>query len=208
MNNRVWMSGDQHTIPWLLEHRLESDPDGEYLDVNGQTITARGVHDVAGRVANALLALGIGQGDRVATLIENSIEATLAWWGIVHAGAIAVPINTAYKGQYLQHQLHDSGSRVVIVGGDLFERLERVCADLAHLEHVIVIDEVAPTLPGVPTMRWSELLDADPEPPALSIRPSDLGTFIYTGGTTGPSKGCMLSHNYHEALAQIGRAHV
>src|SRR6266487_667789 len=41
--------------------------------------------------------------------------------------------------------------------------------------------------------------------PIFSMRPSDLGTFIYTGGTTGPSKGCMLSHNYHEALArQIG----
>src|SRR5665647_97667 len=100
MNTEVWMSGDQHTVPWLLERRLESDPDGEYLDVCGETVTARQVHDVAGRVANSLLALGVRQGDRVATLIENSVEATLAWWGIIHAGAIAVPINTAYKGQY------------------------------------------------------------------------------------------------------------
>ena len=49
-------------------------------------------------------------GDRVATLVENSAEAMLAWWGIVRGGAVAVPINTAYKGEYLRHQLTDSGS--------------------------------------------------------------------------------------------------
>ena len=49
------------------------------------------------------------------------------------------------------------------------------------------------------------MLQVDDATPDVTIRPSDLGTFIYTGGTTGPSKGCMLSHNYHEALArQIG----
>jgi crotonobetaine/carnitine-CoA ligase len=52
---------------------------------------------------------------------------------------------------------------------------------------------------------WDDVLEADGSTPSVSIRPSDLATFIYTGGTTGPSKGCMLSHNYHEALArQIG----
>src|SRR5207245_8113468 len=52
---------------------------------------------------------------------------------------------------------------------------------------------------------WSDLLSADATDPEVSRRPSDLATFIYTGGTTGLSKGCMLSHGYHEALAtQIG----
>ncbi|MBV9283218.1 MAG: AMP-binding protein, partial [Acidimicrobiia bacterium] len=52
---------------------------------------------------------------------------------------------------------------------------------------------------------WDDLLGADDKAPTVDIRPSDLGTFVYTGGTTGLSKGCMLSHNYHAALArQIG----
>jgi crotonobetaine/carnitine-CoA ligase len=205
MNDRVWMSGEQTTVPELLERRLEFDPDSEYLDVCGEKVSARDVRDVAGRIANSLQSLGVVQGDRVSTLIENSIEATLAWWGIIYSGAIAVPINTAYKGQYLQHQLHDSDSKVVIVERDLLDRLERVSGDLPRLTHVIVIDDVAPAIAGVSTLRWADLLESDPEPPSLSIRPSDLGTFIYTGGTTGPSKGCMLTHNYHEALArQIG----
>nr|MDT0665650.1 AMP-binding protein [Micromonospora sp. DSM 115978] len=65
----------------------------------------------------------------------------------------------------------------------------------------------APTLPGsaATVHRWDDLLAADRLADPVERRPSDLATFIYTGGTTGLSKGCMLSHNYHEALArQIG----
>ncbi len=92
--------------------------DGEYLDVCGTKLTAAEVASTANRLANALGRARRGQGDRVATLIENSAEATLAWWGAVRAGAIAVPINTAYKGEYLRHQLADSGSRVLVVEAD------------------------------------------------------------------------------------------
>jgi crotonobetaine/carnitine-CoA ligase len=140
----------------------------------------------------------------VATLLENSIEAALAWWGIVTAGAVAVPVNTAYKGEYLRHQLADSGSRVLVVASDFVDRAEQVVPDLPELTHVVVVGGPPPDLAAATVHSWSDLLSSDPIPP-VPVRPSDLATFVYTGGTTGPSKGCMLSHNYHEALAtQIG----
>ncbi len=143
-------------------------------------------------------------GDRVATLVENSSEAMLAWWGVVHAGAVAVPVNTAYKGEYLRHQLADSGACVLIVESALLDRAERVVGDLDALGHVVVIG-AADELPGVRVHTWDEVLGADESVPSVAVRPSDLATFIYTGGTTGPSKGCMLSHHYHTALSrQIG----
>ncbi|MTB22120.1 MAG: AMP-binding protein, partial [Actinobacteria bacterium] len=94
MSTDVWRSGSQSTIPALLMQRLEVDPDGPYLDVCGDTVTAAQLVDVSGRLAASLRTMGISQGDRVATLIENSIEAVYAWWGIILAGAIAVPVNT------------------------------------------------------------------------------------------------------------------
>src|SRR5690606_29796832 len=114
------------------------------------------------------------------------------------------PVNTAYKGEYLRHQLADSGSRVLVVHADLVDRAERVVDQIDGLHHVAVVGEPA-DLPGVTVHGWDALLaGADAVPPA-DVRPADLATFIYTGGTTGPSKGCMLSHNYHEVLArQIG----
>ncbi len=201
----VWTSGEEHTVLELLERRLASDPDAPYLDVCGDTATAAEVASVAGRLANATARSASQPGERVATLIENSIEAMYAWWGAVSAGAVAVPINTAYKGEYLRHQLADSGARVLVVEADLADRAERIADQVDSLEHVVVLGDEPRSVPGVANHVWADLLAADETAPAISVRPSDLATFIYTGGTTGPSKGCMLSHNYHEALArQIG----
>jgi crotonobetaine/carnitine-CoA ligase len=195
---------DEHTLVELLDARLRSAPDDLYLDVAGTELSAADVADRAGCIAACLADLGVGPGDRVASLLENSPEAVLAWWGTVWAGAVAVPINTAYKGDYLRHQLADAGARVLIVQGDLAERAARVAPEVDALEHVIVIGDGPTDYPSATAHRWDALLEADPVG-AADVRPGDLGTFIYTGGTTGPSKGCMLSHNYHAVLTrQIG----
>ncbi|MGH9273052.1 MAG: AMP-binding protein, partial [Acidimicrobiales bacterium] len=210
MSTAGWISGDQHTIPSLLEARLETDPDSEYLDVCGDAFTATEVNDRACRIANGLAALGVAPGDRVATLLENSPEAMLAWWGAVRGGFVAVPVNTAYKGQYLRHQLHDSGASVLILQRSLADRYQAIAGDLPEVRHVVVVDDdpssdgnaVSGGTSGVVEHGWADLLASAAATPAVTIRPSDLGTFVYTGGTTGPSKGCMLSHNYHEAAAR------
>ena len=205
MSSDVWRTGSQSTIPELLMQRLESDPDSQYLDVCGDSVSAAAVYDVCARLATSLCSMGINPGDRVATLIENSIEAVYAWWGIILSGGIAVPINTAYKGEYLRHQLADSGSRVIIVAAEFLGRLEAVAPSVKSLQHVVAIGETRPKIKNTSTALWTDLLQSDATPPQLNTKPSDLGTFIYTGGTTGLSKGCMLSHNYHEALTrQIG----
>jgi crotonobetaine/carnitine-CoA ligase len=213
MSDPVWIRDEQHTINALLDRRLQDDPDGEYIDVCGTKLTAAEVASTANRLANALGDLGATKGERVATLIDNSPEALLAWWGSVRGGAISVPINTAYKGYYLRHQLQDSGSKVLFVERDLVERAVEVVGQVEGLDHVVVVDEDndsgsgadVPAMAGAKVHRWADLLQAPAHDPSVDCRPSDLGTFIYTGGTTGPSKGCMLSHNYHAALArQIG----
>ncbi len=192
------------TLADLLERRVSEDPDGEYLDVVGVKASAAEVYGRAGALARGLADLGVNPGDRVASLIDNSMEAVLAWWGTILAGGVAVPINTAYKGQYLLHQLADSGAKVLFVDHELLDRVTALAReeDLKGLHHVVVVGEAEET-----SGRWSsfvDLLASDPARPTPR-RPADLATFIYTGGTTGPSKGCMLSHQYHAALArQIG----
>jgi crotonobetaine/carnitine-CoA ligase len=93
----------------------------------------------------------------------------------------------------------------MVVEASLVDRLARVVPDLPDLVHVIVIGETDDAIPGATRHAWADAIAADPTPPSVDVSPSDLATFIYTGGTTGPSKGCMLSHHYHGALAsQIG----
>ncbi len=217
MVDQTWKSSAQYTIPSLFAQRLSEDPDGEYLDVCGAKLTVSQVVRHGRQLAAALDELGSVQHDRVATILENSPEAVEAWAGIVLGGRIAVPVNTAYKGSYLRHQLADCGASVVMVASSLVPRLVDVAGDLPDLDHVFVIDDGTaatgrvgddrslPDLGRVSLHRWAELPGVEEREPSAAIRPSDLATFIYTGGTTGPSKGCMLTHNYHEALArQVG----
>jgi crotonobetaine/carnitine-CoA ligase len=216
--DHVWKGGAQSTIPSLFDDRLAENPDGEYLDVCGTKLTASQVAGAGRRLAAALDDLGSAQHDRIATMLENSPEAVEAWAGIVLGGRIAVPVNTAYKGSYLLHQLADCGAKVVIVAKSLAPRLVEVVHELPDLDHVFILDDQAtgtdddagrggelPDLGRVAVHRWTDLQGVEDRQPSMVIQPSDLATFIYTGGTTGPSKGCMLTHNYHEALArQIG----
>src|SRR5207253_2716329 len=123
---------------------------------------------------------------------------------------VHVPVNTAYKGDFLRHQLVDSGSKVIVVQGDFAGRVAPVAgAELPELAAAVVVGPPDEVIDAVPTDDWDRLLESSSDEPVpdAGVRPADLACFIYTAGTTGPSKGCMLPHNYIVALAdQIARA--
>jgi carnitine-CoA ligase len=193
-----------------LTRRLDSDPDGPYLDFEGVAYSARRMDAEGNRLAHALARLGVGKGDRVATLLENSPAQVVSFFAALKLGAIQVPVNTAYKGDFLRHQLADSGSKVVVVQGDFAGRVASVVgSDLPELRAAVVVGPPDEVIDDVPAHDWDGLLATSSEQPVpdAGVRPADLACFIYTAGTTGPSKGCMLSHNYIVALAdQIARA--
>ena len=202
------------TVLDALAGRLAEDPDGRYLDFDGVALSAREVDRAANRIAHGLAGLGVGRGDRVATLIENSPEQVISFFAALKLGAVQVPINTAYKGEFLRHVLTDSGARVMVVQGSLASRVADIAADggasdLPELRAVVVAGATDATITALPTVDWETLhADGSEEPPAAAaVGPSDLACFIYTAGTTGPSKGCMLPQHYIVALAeQIARA--
>ena len=205
----------QTTVLEALAGRLASDPDGPYLDFEGVRYTARQMDEESTRAAHVLAGLGVGRGDRVATLLENRAEQVVSFFAALKCGAIQVPVNTAYKGEFLRHQLADSGAKVFVVQGDFAARGSAVIGagttpDLARCVVVGEADEpIDGALGAVPVTVWDEALAGAPTTPidTSAVRPGDLACFIYTAGTTGPSKGCMLSHNYVVSLAdQIARA--
>jgi crotonobetaine/carnitine-CoA ligase len=210
------MTRSQTTVLEALARRLDSDPDGPYLDfanteVGNVQYTAREMDAESTRLAHALTALGVGHGDRVATLLENRAEQVVSFFAALKLGAVQVPINTGYKGEFLRHQLADSGARVFAVQGDFASRaVETLGAETTpDVAHCIVVDHPDAVIDAVPTISWADALaGASDEPIDTSqVRPSDLACFIYTAGTTGPSKGCMLPQNYIVSLAeQVERA--
>jgi carnitine-CoA ligase len=200
-----WLRAEQGTMLELLDARLESDGDGPFLDCCGTPYTAAEMNREANRIANALADLGVGHGTTVATMLENGPEAVACWFAVHKLGAIAVPVNTALKGAMLRHQLADSGAPVVIAADDLADRPAEVLEALPDVRHLVLVGEWRSLVPCGSLVRlhhFAELLQADDARPAARVRPDELATIIYTGGTTGPSKGCALSHNYHLSLAR------
>ena len=201
----------QTTVLDALAQRLASDPDGLYLDFEGTQYTARSMDEASTRLAHALSSLGLAHGDRVATLLDNRAEQVVSFFAALKLGAVQVPINTAYKGEFLRHQLADSGAKIFIVQGDYVSRAAEVVGaeTTPDLTHCIMVDPPDAVIDAVPAIRWADALarGGTDTIDVAHVRPSDLACFIYTAGTTGPSKGCMLPQNYIVSLAdQIARA--
>ena len=206
----------QTTVLEALTQRLASDPDGPDLnfaqvDGGGVEYTARAMDTQSTRLAHALAALGLGHGDRLATLLDNRAEQVVSFFAAMKLGAIQVPINTAYKGEFLRHQLSDSGAKVFIVQGEYASRAVEVVGTetTPQLTHCIIVDTPDAVIDVVPAIRWADAIARGGEDAidTARVRPADLACFIYTAGTTGPSKGCMLPQNYIVSLAdQVARA--
>lgn len=194
----------QTTVLDVLRQRLAADPDGPYLDFEGVAFTAAEMDDASDRLAHVLGDLGVGPGDRVATLLENSPEQVVSFFAALKRGGIQVPVNTAYKGEFLRHVLADSGAKVVVVQGDFASRVGAIAGELPELGAVVVVGPPDEVVTGLPVHEWTEAVGQAPPGPVtdVDVTPADLACFIYTAGTTGPSKGCMLSHNYVVSLAE------
>ena len=199
------ISVERHeTIGHWLRDRADRFGDRVLLDVVGEQRTAGGVYQGARDIAAGLVGLGLDVGDRVAVMMSNSASNIDAWLGICTAGLIEVPINTSQRGDLLHYLLAQSGSRAVVVDAALAERIERVAGDVGSLEHIIVHGEGAGDLavPGRITQHSLESIRSDATVPDPPIDCYATSAVLYTSGTTGPSKGVVLSHSANIYLAR------
>jgi crotonobetaine/carnitine-CoA ligase len=188
------IAGD--TVLAALQRAKDSVPDSVFLDFGGDLYTYADVWSRSIRLAHGLEALGVGAGDRVVTVLDNNIDLVSFWFALGHLGAVWVPVNTAYKGEFLRHQMADSGARLAICEEDYLARVTAV-VDGTEVARVLLRGDLPSELDAsVPVEPLDEHRGTDDTAFAIQPQPGDLACLIYTSGTTGPSKGCMISHNY------------
>ena len=184
----------QYTFGQILADQAAKRGDKLFLRYmeDGRTFTYREIHEQSNAVANALMADGIGKGSHVAMLMENSPEQVLAYFALAKLGAVAVPINTAARDDFLAYFLNQSDSTTLIIDRSLLERFLEV-AGRTQIGAIYVTEGASgAALPGSISERgFDELLGGSTADPGVEVSYRDLCVLMYTSGTTGPSKGNM-----------------
>lgn len=154
------------------------------------------------RAAAGIAALGVRPGDRVAVLVHNIPHFLYAFYGLLRAGAIMIPLNTMLTGGEIAYILADAEARLIVVAEPFAPTLDGLRDTLPMLEHVVVAGSRAP----VGAMTWEQLGAAGSSAPDHRAGADDLACLAYTSGTTGKPKGAMLTHgNLLANLEQMSR---
>tara|TARA_R110000868_G_scaffold405525_1_gene684962 strand:- start:3238 stop:4848 length:1611 start_codon:yes stop_codon:yes gene_type:complete len=180
-------------LRYALEKHASDTPDKTYV-VFGDG-SAWTYAETLGRTRTRALALqnlGVAQGDHVAAWLPNGAEALVTFFAVNYIGAVFVPINTAYVGTILEHVIENCGAKLLIAHGDLVARLHEI--RLAAFTQLVIVgpDAVAPA--ALTATRFEDCGAGTLQPPARAIEPWHTQAVVYTSGTTGPSKGVLMSY--------------
>jgi fatty-acyl-CoA synthase len=186
-------------------------PDKPFVIFYDTAISYRRFQNETQKVAGYLQQVcGVKKGDRVLLYMQNSPQFMTAFYGILRADAVVVPVNPMNLTNELRHYMDDSGAKVAFAAQDLYGRMQPL---LGHgLENIVVAtysdyleaktDLHVPEFVSAPPMAvtdpgavaWRDVLAAGKAPAAMQAGPDDLAVMPYTSGTTGQPKGCMHSH--------------
>jgi long-chain acyl-CoA synthetase len=202
-------------LPAFLERSAAEFPETMALLFQGYQVNFRELHEMVNRCAAGLHAMGIRKGDSVAILLPNVIPCVVAYYAILKIGARVVMNNPLYSDRELEHQFNDSGAVLLITLDLLVKRMValRPQTKIQNIIYTSIGDYLpfpknllfplvgkkkglaAKVDPAERLFKWKAMLaQYPPQPPAVELALDDIAMLQYTGGTTGVSKGVMLTH--------------
>jgi crotonobetaine/carnitine-CoA ligase len=190
----------------LLEKQAEKYGDRTFLLFKDKSYSFRELNEMAGKVATGLQQWGIRKADKVAIVMENCPEFLFLVFGLCKLGAVEVPINTAHKGDLLTYMLDKTDSRLIVTDSKFLDRINPVLSRLPKVEGVVVMDtnrEGTPIRLERPVIDFDSIVHNDGVYKTKDTLWSDPFVIMFTSGTTGPSKGSLLPHNYALFIAEV-----
>ena len=182
------------SLTGFLEEAVEKYGDNTALTRGEQKISYGELLDLTESFAAALYEAGVQKGDRVGLMLPNCPEYVVAFFGTMRIGATATQVNPIYVGRELTHIFDNSGTETVIVHSMMYEKAKAVQA-ATPLQRIICVGEPEGGLKDGDAPFDEFLHSATGSVPEVEIDPQeDLSSIQYTGGTTGISKGAMLTH--------------
>lgn len=208
------------SVPAVFSEMSAKYADRTAIIFYGRQLSFRELQQQVNILANSLAGMGIGKGDVVALYVLNSPQYIIAYLAVLTTGAAVTPVSPVFTSHELKYQLQDSGAKVILCQDILYDNLAK---SGIKLEHVIItgVEEYLPTVrkllgktmlkkfalemnlptPSIPKEKniyWFQDLLKSAKTAGLSVQIDplhDLASISYSGGTTGPPKGAMLSHS-------------
>ena len=218
----------QVPLTQLLDDAAASFPRRSALSFSGTTLTYRELRDVVDNLAAGLAALGVGKGDRVSVVLPNCPQAVLTIFAVLRLGAIVVQHGSLSTPSELRSQLRDCGSEVVVCLDRAYPAIAEVRSETS-LQHVVVTsladylparqrllrripgrrghrDVAVPVPARAPVLRFLRLLKTKVAARQEPVDPQrDAAVLLYTGGTTGPARATVLTHENLVSNAYVNR---
>ena len=158
----------------------------------------------ANRFCNLLLSRGIKKGDRVAILLMNSLEWLPVYFGILKAGALAVPLNYRYTAEEIKYCLKLSDSSVLVFGPEFIGRVEEICDRIPDVKYTFYVGEDCPTF----SESYDELVTyCSTKAPDITLTDDDDAAVYFSSGTTGFPKAILHAHRSLVHAAKTEQAH-
>ena len=182
----------------VLAKRSAEVPNRPWIVTDQRSYSYRTMDERSSRLAKGFDGLGIGANDTVLVMLPDTVDFVLIWCALSKLGAIEVPVNVHYRGNLFTYLVNDSMAQTIVVDASFLERLESASTDLIYVKRLVVYGGSDTRMPRTLAQRYEvlsyEYLEADTPWSGSGPRYHDLMAVMYTSGTTGPSKGAMISH--------------
>ncbi|MDD5044177.1 MAG: long-chain fatty acid--CoA ligase [Candidatus Omnitrophica bacterium] len=178
-------------LPNLLSSSAQKYPKHTAIVFGSKKITYQGLDELTSQIAAGLIHSGIKKEDKVALLLDNCPEFVIAYYAVLKAGAVALPINYMFKMEEAKFILEDSAAACVITSRAFVETVEELRLRIDTLKFIITTSKAKDDIPDFTEIRATDTSVLK----NIAIHPQELAVLLYTSGTTGHPKGAMLSHH-------------
>jgi len=195
----------ERTIHGLLKQQVQRYGSRTFFYYKQQAFSYEDLERESDRVAAGLQSLGVAMGDKVAIVMSNRPEYLFLWFGLCKLGAIEVPVNTAHRGSILTYMVDQADCRLLVAEFPYLDRVAPVLGLLPKVEKVLVLNDGGGNIPALdkPVLDYRAVMDNGGAYRAADVLWSDPFIIMFTSGTTGPSKGSLMPHNYALYMGEL-----